>query len=544
MLFSGCNVDITSGDQSDSGNDQNHSDQSNDNGNNDASNDTGGSSGSGSAGSGGEGGQGGSDTGNDNGDNGNDTGTGDNNNTGGDTGSGGEGDQGGSDTGNDNGDNGDDTGTGDNNNTGGDTGNGGSTGNDGNGGSGDNTETPDITGRYNIVSSLSGLYMDVAEKSTDNGANILQFSYTGANNQKFDIKLMDDGSYSIRAVHSGKSLDVYNYSTEDGAELLQWTFNATDNQRWHIDNVGNDLYSITSVLSNKVVSVWQNNTEAGGDIRMNTWKGESGQKWSLVPVSVDDGSYEPPVGTDSSAGCGVTTSLSSGRHSMDVNGQKREYILDIPGNYDSNKPYRLIFGWHWLGGSADNVANGAYYGLKDLSNGSAIFVAADRYVSPNGEDDNGWPNTNGRDMNFLRAMLEQFENELCVDKNRIFSVGWSYGGMMSFAVGHEMAGVFRAIAPMSGALWTPYSDSGKPMAAWIAHGIYDDFVGYDNGVAAKDSYVAANHCSNTTLPVEPSPCVEYQGCDAGYPVVWCPWSGGHSTPPFQSSAIWTFFSQF
>ncbi|WP_428241371.1 RICIN domain-containing protein [Gynuella sp.] len=516
LLISGCNVDITSGDQGDSGNGQNTSDQDGHNGNNDASNDQSGDLGdstdNGSAGDGNS--EGGSDAGSENDDSGNDSGTGDNNDTGGDTG---------------------------NNND--------SSGSDGSGGSsedtnGDSSETPDMTGRYNIVSSLSGLYMDVAGKSTDDGANILQYSYTGVDNQKFDIKLMDDGSYSIRAVHSGKSLDVYNYSTEDGAELLQWTYNATENQRWHIDNVGNDLYSITSVLSNKAVSVWQNSTEAGGDIRLDAWQGRDGQKWSLVPVATDDDSFEPPAGTDESAGCGGTTSLTSGRHSMDVNGQKREYILDIPSNYDSNKPYRLVFGWHWLGGSAGNVANGAYYGLKDLSNGSAIFVAPDRYVSPNGENDNGWPNTNGRDMNFLRAMLDQFENELCVDKNRIFSVGWSYGGMMSFAVGHEMAGVFRAIAPMSGALWTPYSDSGKPMAAWIAHGIYDGVVGYDNGVAAKDSYVAANHCSNTTLPVEPSPCVEYQGCDAGYPVVWCPWSGGHLTPPFHSSAIWTFFSQF
>jgi poly(3-hydroxybutyrate) depolymerase len=32
-------------------------------------------------------------------------------------------------------------------------------------------------------------------------------------------------------------------------------------------------------------------------------------------------------------------------------------------------------------------------------------------------------------------MLERFEGELCIDQSRMFSTGWSYGGMMSLAVG-------------------------------------------------------------------------------------------------------------
>jgi len=155
------------------------------------------------------------------------------------------------------------------------------------------------------------------------------------------------------------------------------------------------------------------------------------------------------------------------------------------------------------------------------------------------------PNTNGRDMQFLRAMLDQFNGSLCIDKDRIFSAGWSFGGMMSLAVGREMGGIFRAVAPMSGALWTPFNDSGKPMAAWIAHGIYDDFVNYSTvGIEAKNYYVAANHCSNNTVPRDPSPCVEYQNCDAGHPVVWCPFFGHHGTPDFAPWAIWNFFNRF
>ncbi|MEO8185481.1 MAG: prolyl oligopeptidase family serine peptidase, partial [Deltaproteobacteria bacterium] len=145
-----------------------------------------------------------------------------------------------------------------------------------------------------------------------------------------------------------------------------------------------------------------------------------------------------------SAGCGSTAPVQSGRFNIDVAGTSREYLLAMPQNYDANRPYRLIFGWHWRGGNAQAVAND-YYGLQALANGSAIFVSSEGI-------DAGWANTNGRDIAFLDAMLERFEGQLCIDQSRIFSTGWSYGGMMSLAIGCARADVFRAIAPMSGAL--------------------------------------------------------------------------------------------
>lgn len=289
---------------------------------------------------------------------------------------------------------------------------------------------------------------------------------------------------------------------------------------------------------------WGNNQCGGGSnsewLHCNgyiNFGGVPGSSSSSSSSSSNSSSSNP--GGIGSVGCGSAPELSSGRHSINVNGLNREYIIDIPSGYDMNNPYRLVFGWHWRGGSADNVANDGYYGLKGEANGSAIFVAPDRAPG-----ENGWTNTNGRDMDFLRAMLDEFRNSLCVDEERIFSAGWSYGGMMSFAVGREMADTFRAIAPASGALWTPYEDNGGPIAAWISHGTNDSVVGYDAGVTARDLFVSENNCSNNTVPTQPSPCVEYQGCDAGYPVVWCSFSGGHTTPSFYSSAVWDFFSRF
>lgn len=242
-------------------------------------------------------------------------------------------------------------------------------------------------------------------------------------------------------------------------------------------------------------------------------------------------------------GCG-STPPESGRFSIDVSGTEREYILTLPDDYDSAHPYRLIFVWHPRGGSAEQVVtgfDGGYNGLESRADGNAIFVAPDG-LSADGST--GWANSGGGDIAFAEVMLDRFESELCIDENRIFSTGFSYGGMMSFAVGCAMGDVFRAIAPVAGALYSGCQNGDFPIAVWGAHGDDDEIVPITDGRSGRDVFLERNNCGSETTPIEPSPCVTYEGCDAGYPVTWCEFSGGHAPPGFSADAIWDFFSQF
>ena len=192
------------------------------------------------------------------------------------------------------------------------------------------------------------------------------------------------------------------------------------------------------------------------------------------------------------------------------------------------------------------ASDGPYYGLKAQSGGDAIFVAPRGTLQMfNGTMQRGWWNNNGADFALTDALVERIESELCVDKSHVFSVGFSFGGMFSYALGCARADVFRAIAPMSGSFTAGCDSSNpKPIAMWGAHGVNDSVVNISGGRSARDEFLARNGCTTNTTPTDPSPCVSYQGCATGYPVTWCEWNGDHISAPFAPSAIWNFFAQF
>lgn len=275
----------------------------------------------------------------------------------------------------------------------------------------------------------------------------------------------------------------------------------------------------------------------------------TGEEPTEPPTQTDPPVEEPPVEpvepveSAASAGCGSASPLQGGSKTANIDGTNRQYILDVPSNYDGNNPYTLVFVWHPLGGSASQVANG-YDGLKSLANNSAIFVAADGLQGSNHEvSGKGWWNANGGDVKLLTTILDEVNSKLCINRDRIFSTGFSFGGMMSYTVGFEFD-VFRAVAPTSGNLDViPHEKKNQePLAIMAFHGASDTFVSTAGGRLARDQYIRRNNCQTQTQPISPNPCVEYQGCDA--PTIWCEYNGGHSPWNQMPAAVWAFFSQF
>lgn len=246
---------------------------------------------------------------------------------------------------------------------------------------------------------------------------------------------------------------------------------------------------------------------------------------------------------NSSPGCGASEAPESGTLTIDVSGTEREYILELPENYDPSHPYRLIFAWHGLMYSAEWVASGGapqtgpYYGLLDEADETAVFVAPQALSG-------GWSNQNGRDIAFLDAMLESVQQRVCIDQGRIFSVGFSYGAIMTINIACERADSFRAVAPMSGRLGDSCPDADVPLAYWGSHGDADTTILPSEGEAVRDSFVQRNGCSSDTTATEQEGCVSYADCDPNNPVTWCVFSGVHEPAPFAGPEIWKFLAQF
>ncbi|MFG1777881.1 cellulose binding domain-containing protein [Micromonospora sp. NPDC049048] len=253
------------------------------------------------------------------------------------------------------------------------------------------------------------------------------------------------------------------------------------------------------------------------------------------------------------AGCGKAPTLTSGTRTIQSGGQNRSYILRIPDGYDRNRPYRLIFGFHWLNGSASSVASAGYYGLAPLSGNSTIFVA------PQGIDA-GWANTNGRDLTLFDDISRQVEDDLCVDTTQRFALGWSYGGAMSYAVACARPTVIRAVTVLSGANLSGCNGGTQPVAYFGIHGLYDSVLNISMGRSLRDTFVRNNGCTAQN-PSEPSRgslthiTTSYSGCRPGYPVQWAAFDGDHTPSPVDGSSspndartwtsgeIWRFFTQ-
>ncbi|SEQ25336.1 RICIN domain-containing protein [Streptomyces radiopugnans] len=155
----------------------------------------------------------------------------------------------------------------------------------------------DTSAYYQLVSRHSGKAIDVFERSTDNGASVVQWTPGTGANQQFRFVPSGDGWYRIAARHSGKVLDVEARSTADGANVVQWTDNDSANQQFRVADSDGGHVRLINRHSGKALDVWEWSTADGARISQYTDTGGHNQQWRLVEVGGGDGgSGEPPAG--------------------------------------------------------------------------------------------------------------------------------------------------------------------------------------------------------------------------------------------------------
>jgi len=138
--------------------------------------------------------------------------------------------------------------------------------------------------QYKLINRNSGKALDIAWGSQDNGANVLQYTYNGYNNQKWYLEPTGDGYYYLKSVATGKVVDVSGKSKSNGGDVIQWQKNNGTNQQWKIESVGDGYYKLINRNSGLALDVSGRTTADNGDVIQWSYSGGWNQQWKIEAV--------------------------------------------------------------------------------------------------------------------------------------------------------------------------------------------------------------------------------------------------------------------
>ena len=112
---------------------------------------------------------------------------------------------------------------------------------------------------YRIISKTTGKVLAISNRSTKQGADLIQWKWLGGEEQKFQIfRSEGEGEYSLRANHSRQCVAVTDGSRDAGASLIQWECNGGyDEQQFSLIPL-DGYYAIKAKHSGMVITVNRN----------------------------------------------------------------------------------------------------------------------------------------------------------------------------------------------------------------------------------------------------------------------------------------------
>jgi poly(3-hydroxybutyrate) depolymerase len=270
-----------------------------------------------------------------------------------------------------------------------------------------------------------------------------------------------------------------------------------------------------------------------------------------------------------SAGCGKalnTAIKNKASNNITSSGSSRSFIINFPDNYNKDQPYRLIFGMHCMGGDAQKVAGTSdqsknFYGIKTQADKDNIQCI---YVAPQGNSNGTWTPT--KDIQFFYDLQKYLKDNFCIDTSRVFSVGFSFGAMYSYALSLKYPKILRAVACNAPANWSfdpqPTNEhipiayiqttgTGDPTCNWISNDAQKK-----GGKYCLLQHVEDNGCNtNTTIQIATTgvhKVTEFTGCKDGYPVRFMSHNGVHECNKTDQGSnfdwipveFWDFFKRF
>ena len=238
---------------------------------------------------------------------------------------------------------------------------------------------------YMIKNVNSGLYMEVADGSAANGANVQQWGADKASSgNMWRVVSAGDGYYYLCSQVDGKNtycLDVTAKKTDNGTNMEIYTSKQNDAQKFKfLENEDGSYKIVTKISGDKsCVEVSDGSSESGANIQQWEINGFNCQDWILEPVT------DPGYTMDTSK-IYMFKNADSGLY-MDVTGGAAENGTNVQQWAGSDSPAKYN---SWTLGDA---GNGYYYIYSMLGDGKTYYLDVADGKSASGTNIGIWTDT-------------------------------------------------------------------------------------------------------------------------------------------------------
>ena len=250
----------------------------------------------------------------------------------------------------------------------------------------------------------------------------------------------------------------------------------------------------------------------------------------------------------------VATPAFAQSDSLQVDGVKRDFIVYTPASGLPERP-SLVLALHPLGATNTQFrAMSRWDAIADREKIVVVYPQGTAPVAMAGRTMIGWDITTEADVKFMSALIDAMADRYKIDRQRVYSTGFSMGGMLSYVLACRMSDKIAAIGPDGGYPVGQNASNCRPSApvpVLHVHGADDNFVTYSGVAPWVKRFADVNKCqpsSTTTHPSSRAKKEDWLPCENGNDVIFYTIAGmGHdyaTAERHEFSATETFWAFF
>lgn len=150
-------------------------------------------------------------------------------------------------------------------------------------------------------------------------------------------------------------------------------------------------------------------------------------------------------------------------------------------------PLPLLVALHGSGGNGEEFKASSNLGSLALErNFIAVFPSG---VDGTWDGGNCCSSEHKKDVEAIKAIINNVKQEHNIDASRVFVAGFSNGGIMAYRIACELSDIVTGVASVSGTIGVEECQHENPVTVFHAHGTNDTIVPFNGGKGEADGDV-------------------------------------------------------